>query len=169
MRTRLYNTETGELGRIRDGNYLVDGQPGVLPPNMVELEVVVIEAPEYNEATQMVERREYVDLPTLRFVYEYYIRDLTEQELLDRIPKPPERCTPRQFRLALVESSIDIEGINTMIGAIENEVDRKKAQIEWEYATEIYRYHPLIVSFGQLLSMSESEIDAIFQLAKTFP
>jgi hypothetical protein len=167
MRTRLYNTETGELGRIRQGVYLVDGKPGILPPYMVELEVVVIEAPAYNDDTQIVERRDYVDLPTLRFVYEYYVRDLTEQEILDRIPEP-DRCTPRQFRLALIESSIDIEGINSMIASIENETERKKAQIEWEYATEIYRYHPLIINFGQLLNLSESQIDSIFHLAKTF-
>lgn len=168
MRTRLYNTATGELGRIRDGRYLVDGQPGQLTPDMVELEVVVLEAPPHNSETQTVDRREFVDLPTLRYVYEYFVRDLSQQEIADRLPKPPKMCTPRQFRLALIESQIDINTIENMIAGIPNEMERKKALIEWEYSIEIRRNHPLITSFGQSMGLSESQIDALFVLAKTF-
>lgn len=169
MRTRLYNTETEELGKIINGRYLVDGSPGTLPENMVELEVIVIDPPQHDPRTQIIERREYVDLPNLKFVYEYYSRDLTGAEISEQEQiKKVEYCTPRQLRLALVNLNVDLNSIDSMIEAIQDPVEKQKAKIEWEYSNEIWRFHPLITSFGQQMGFSNDEVDEIFELAVTY-
>jgi hypothetical protein len=37
MRTFFYYLDTGEWGPFRNGPYMVDGKPGVLPDNIVEI------------------------------------------------------------------------------------------------------------------------------------
>jgi hypothetical protein len=62
MRTFLYNLDTGERGAFRDGPYLVDGRPGVLPSNMVEITVVEEDSPRFDYETQEIRRTDELDL-----------------------------------------------------------------------------------------------------------
>ena len=45
MKTILYNTTDKKLGRRFNPQYLVDGKPGKLPSNMIELAIVETEPP----------------------------------------------------------------------------------------------------------------------------
>lgn len=169
METFLYNTFTNKReGPIRQGQYLVDGQPGLLPDGWVELVITDLPFPEYDEDTQIMERSEYADIPQKKWIREYYVRNLSWQEIEDRKPKPPSTCTPRQFRLALIHNNIDIQTIETMLNSIENPYDKQVALVEWEYALEIRIDHPLIISFATQLNITQKNLDEIFILANTF-
>lgn len=169
METFLYNTITSRIeGPIRQGPYLVDGLPGFLPEGWVELTITHLEKPSYDEQIQTIECNEYADIPNKKWIKEYYIRNLTQEEIEKRKPQPPSSCTPRQFRLALINSGIDIDMIDSTINNIQDPIERKTALIEWEYSIEIKREHPLILSFATQLNVSEQQLDEIFILANTF-
>lgn len=169
METFLYNTITQKReGPIRQGRYLIDGQPGPLPDGWVELTILNQQTPLYNELTETLESDEYADIPNKLWVKGYIVRSLTEQEISDQKTKPPSSCTPRQFRLALINSDIDIDTIESMLNDIQDPIERKIALIEWEYSIEIKREHPLISTFASQLNISEEQLDSIFILANTF-
>lgn len=87
---KLYNTETGELLPYprEDGDAVVG-----LDPYLVPVEVIRNPPPEYDHSTQIAERIEQVDLVAETYTYGYIVRDLTEQELLDRLPPYYETST----------------------------------------------------------------------------
>lgn len=169
METFLYNTLTQKReGPIREGRYLVDGLPGPLPEGWVELTITHLPQPSYDYEIETLDYTEYADIPNKQWVREYFVKNLTQQEIEDRLPKPPQSCTPRQFRLSLINNNIDIDMIETMLNNIQDPIEKKIALIEWEYSIEIKRGHPLILSFAQQLNISEQQLDQIFILANTF-
>lgn len=82
-------------------------------------------------------------------------------------PEVPAVVSMRQARLALLGAGL--------LGAVESgidglpEPDRSAARIEWEYATELRRDHPLIVSLALQLDLSEQQVDALFIAASQIP
>ena len=169
MKTFLYDTVTQKrMGEIREGRYLVDGQPGILPDGWVELVIELLPAPGYDPTIQEREFREYADLPNLKWIQEYVVRDLTEKEIIDRTPRPPSQCTPRQFRLALIDSGYDLNQIQSMLENISDITERKKALVEWEYSIEIKRDHPLINTFSLQLGLTENDLDNLFFLTQSY-
>lgn len=169
METFLYNTITQKReGPIRSGPYLVDGKPGPLPEGWVELYIETLPTPVYDYQTQIVEYNQYADIQNKLWVKEPIVRNLTQQEIEDRKPKPPDTCTPRQFRLSLINSNISLQTIEDMLNSIPNEQERVSALIEWEYSIEIKRSHPLISTFANQLNITEKQLDDIFILANTF-
>ena len=168
MQTFLYNLNTQQReGPIREGRYLVDGQPGPLPDYLVELEIENRPNPPYDYATQALEYRSYADLVNLKWVKEAYVRDLNQQEINDRIPKGPTSCSPRQLRLALIQSQISLSAIQGFIDNIQDPVQKEIAIVEWEYALEINKGHPLVQVIAAKLTLTGEEVDDIFALAVT--
>ena len=78
-------------------------------------------------------------------------------------PGPPTliAVTPRQARLALLEAGL-LPQINMMIRGAD-----EATQITWDYATIISREDPLIASIGSALSLTDAQIDALFDRAST--
>jgi len=68
----------------------------------------------------------------------------------------------RQLRLALLQSGL----LDTVDGAMQG-ADRA-TRIEWEYATQFERLHPMVAAMGAQLGKTEREIDDLFALAATF-
>jgi len=168
MTTFLYNLNTQKReGEIREGRYLVDGQPGVLPDFLVELEIEKRPDPLYDSATQTLEYRAFADLSNFKWVEESYVRDLTQQEIDQRLPRPPETCTPRQLRIALIQSGISLSTIEAQIDAISDPIQREIARAEWEYALQIKKQHPLVGMIAGALNLTEQQITDIFILAVT--
>jgi hypothetical protein len=104
--------------------------------------------------------------------YQAYLQWLSE----GNTPLPPSEsqlaevrshcvCTMRQARLALHQAGL-LSLIDATIAAMD-EPDRTNAQIEWEYATEVKRNWPWVISLGTALGLSESQIDDLFALAST--
>lgn len=78
-------------------------------------------------------------------------------------PEPEPRLSPlsaRQFRLGLHANGL-LASVQSSIDALE-EPERTAAQIEWEYATEIERQHPLVVNLASQLSLSEEQINTMW-------
>jgi len=168
MQTFLYNLNTQQReGEIREGRYLVDGQPGVLPDFLVELEIQKLPNPSYNYATQTIEYRAYADLPNFKWVEESYVRDLTPEEIEQRLPKSPDTCTPRQLRIALIQNGISPSTIDSQINAIPDSTQREIAYAEWEYALKIKKEHPLVQMMAANLNLTEQQVSDIFTLAVT--
>ena len=168
MQTFLYNLNTQKReGEIREGRYLVDGQPGALPDFLVELEIEKRPDPTYDYATQTLEYRAFADLTNFKWVEETYVRDLSQQEIDQRLPQPPDTCTPRQLRIALIQTGISLSTIEAQIDAISDPVQKEIARAEWEYALEIKKEHPLVGMIAAALNLTEQQINDIFVLAVT--
>ncbi len=168
MQTFLYNLNTQQReGEIRDGRYLVDGQPGVLPDFLVELEIEKRPDPTYDYTTQTLENRAFADLINFKWVEETYVRDLTQQEIDQRKPVPPDTCTPRQLRIALIQTGISLSTVEAQIDAIQDPVQKEIARAEWEYALEIKKQHPLVAMMAISLNLTDQQVQDIFNLAIT--
>lgn len=168
MQTFLYNTNTQEReGPIRDGRYLVDGQPGILPSYLVELEIEKRPDVQYNYATETLEYNAYPDLNNLKWIEESYVRQLTPEEIEQRLPKAPDVCTPRQLRIALIQTGISLSTIQGYIDGIQDPIQKEIATAEWEYAIEVKKQHPLVQMIGSNLNLTSQQIDDIFTFAVT--
>ncbi len=71
----------------------------------------------------------------------------------------------RQGRLALLQAGL-LDAADAAIAAMPG-VDGEAARIEWEYAHELRRDHPLVVSLGPALGLSEDQLDEMFSQAAT--
>ena len=168
MQTFLYNLNTQQReGEIREGRYLVDGQPGALPDFLVELEIEKRADPAYDSATQTLENRAFADLSNFKWIEETYVRDLSQQEIDQRIPQPPDTCSPRQLRIALIQTGISPSLIDAQIDGISDPVQKEIARAEWEYALEIKKEHPLVGMIAASLNLTEQQVTDIFILAVT--
>lgn len=168
MQTFLYNLNTQQReGEIREGRYLVDGQPGALPSFLVELEIEKRPDPAYDSATQTLENRAFADLSNFKWIEETYVRDLSQQEIDQRLPQPPDTCSPRQLRIALIQTGISPSIIDAQIDGISDPVQKEISRAEWEYALEIKKEHPLVGMIATSLNLTEQQVTDIFILAIT--
>lgn len=71
----------------------------------------------------------------------------------------PTVVSMRRARLAMLQAGI----LDNVTAAVEQA--GAAAQIEWEYAVEIRRDHPLIATLASGLGMSDNDIDALFEAA----
>ena len=166
MQTFLYNLNTQQReGPIREGHYLVDGQPGVLPDYLVELEIENRPNPPYDYATQTLEYRSYPDLVNLKWIEDSYVRALSSEEMHQRTGGDVGWCTPRQLRIALIQAGISLSTVQNFIDSIQDPVQKEIAIAEWEYALEIRKEHPLVKAIAANLNLTEAQINAIFSVA----
>lgn len=89
----------------------------------------------------------------------------TESHTLEDHPPPPipSVVTMRQARLALLAAGL-LSQVDNVIDGLE-EPGRSAARIEWEYATELRRNHPLVAALGSALELTEQQIDDLFLAA----
>ena len=73
--------------------------------------------------------------------------------------------TSRQLRLGLVTNGFALEQVEAAIAAIEDPQQRAVASIEWEYASQFERDHPLIAQVGAALELTEEQVDAMWTVA----
>lgn len=77
-------------------------------------------------------------------------------------PEPvPEAITNRQARLALLGAGL-LTAAENALGDLPSP-DKEAAIVEWEYATEVRRGHPLIESIAIALGLTEQEVDDLFR------
>lgn len=74
-------------------------------------------------------------------------------------PIIPKVVTMRQARLALLQSGL-LDTVETAINQ-----SGQAAMIEWEYAQELKRNHPLTVSMASELGLTEQQLDDLFVAA----
>lgn len=85
----------------------------------------------------------------------------------DEIRAVMKNLTARQFRLGLLQAGRSPDQVEAAIAAIPDETERNKAKIEWEYASEFQRQHPLIESVSAALGLSPEDVDTLWNEALT--
>lgn len=77
-------------------------------------------------------------------------------EIADPAPVVPQSVSMRQARLALLDGGL----LDTVQAYIDSAP--KATQIEWDYATDIWRTRDLVNSIGGALGLTSDQIDALF-------
>jgi hypothetical protein len=72
-------------------------------------------------------------------------------------PPPVTQITMRQARLELYRRNL-LDQVQTLIEASGGE-----AQIEWDYATLVYRDSPLVTALSEGLNLTISQVDQMFE------
>ncbi|MFN4126902.1 hypothetical protein [Pannonibacter indicus] len=73
---------------------------------------------------------------------------------------PP--LTARQFRLGLLDAGMAPAQVDAVIAQIEDEASRVRAQIEWEYASQFQRAHPLVTTLSAALGLTPEQVDVMW-------
>lgn len=90
---------------------------------------------------------------------------LEAQEMGARNPVPSQ-VTMRQARLALLQVG-RLDDVAPALAAITDPIERRKAQIEWEFSNEVQRHHGVVIGLGAGLGLNDAAIDNLFRLAVT--
>ena len=107
--------------------------------------------PAYDTETQTLDPWEFQETAE-GWIYTRPVRDMTVKEKRALYPV----VSMRQARLALLGADL-LDIVETAIQATD-----KAVQIEWEYATEVRRDSPLVVSLSQSLGLTEEMLDNLF-------
>ncbi|WP_094462602.1 hypothetical protein [Pannonibacter phragmitetus] len=70
--------------------------------------------------------------------------------------------TARQFRLGLLDSGMAPAQVDAVIAQIADETERARAQIEWEYASQFQRSHPLVATLSAALGLTPEQVDVMW-------
>ena len=76
-------------------------------------------------------------------------------------PSVPQTVSPRQARLALVQSGL-YDQVNATINALD-----KTTQVWWEYTLVIERQNPILLNVAAQIGLQSYQVDALFILAAT--
>jgi len=82
-----------------------------------------------------------------------------EAAYLELINRPPDTITMRQCRLVLFQRGL-LDAINQAVASM-----GQAAEIEWEYATEVKRGHPLVAGIAAMTGMTTEQMDTMFKEA----
>ena len=74
--------------------------------------------------------------------------------------------TRRQLRLTLVRNGISLDTVEAAIAAMPEGLDKQEAQIEWADASEFERTHPTLMLIASSLSLTETQVDAMWRQAE---
>ena len=80
----------------------------------------------------------------------------TSEQVRERMP----HLTARQLRLGLLSLG-KLGDVPAAIAALPSP-DKEQAEIEWQYASEFRRLHPLIVQLIPILGLSDDQIDGVW-------
>ena len=90
--------------------------------------------------------------------------------IAEYVPPPPppvvipQSVTMRQARLALLGIGL-LDDVHAAIAAIPDPVQRKAAEIEWEYAQTVDRNSPFTQQMAAGLNLTAEQLDALFTQA----
>lgn len=83
-------------------------------------------------------------------------------------PKEPEmlpHLSARQIRLGLIGLGIDLTLVTAAIADIEDTAARQAAEVEWQYASQFERDHPLIALVSDALGLTAEQVDGAWEAA----
>lgn len=106
--------------------------------------------------------REFLTFPGARKwengeVVEYTPPEPTPEEKREAMPN----LTARQLRLGLLQLG-KLADVNTAIESMP-EPEKSKGKIEWDYASEFRRLHPLIVQLIPILGLTDEQVDVVWE------
>ncbi|WP_299817493.1 F-BAR domain-containing protein [uncultured Roseibium sp.] len=82
---------------------------------------------------------------------------------IEEFRKEMHTLSARQLRLGLIQYGCTLAQIDSVIESLEDDILRDKAKIEWEYATELERLHPLILNLFAALGFSPEQVDDLWR------
>lgn len=85
----------------------------------------------------------------------------TPEEIRASLPA----LTARQFRLGLIGGGFSLTDVENALAAISDPVERQKGQVEWQYATQFNRLHPLVVQLSETLGLTPEQVDDLWATA----
>lgn len=99
---------------------------------------------------------------------EYDIETKTVVDLPPIEPEEPEviipqSLTPRQIRLAMLQSGISLDSIDTMIESLPAK-QKPVVKVMWEYSGTYLRDDEILIGFASQLDMTSEDIDNLFIL-----
>lgn len=94
------------------------------------------------------------------------IEDEYIDESVKSMVEAPQELTPRQIRLALIQSGISLNDIDTMIDTVQ-EPNKSIVRTLREYSLSYNRNDPMLIQFATQLWMNEEQIDNLFILWST--
>lgn len=150
MSYHLYDTNSQKIIWSAENPYTVDGQPGVLPSNIIGLVDEVDPYPTGLLPYQTVSQTQEIDTINKKI----YRRWSIEQNVPDEIPL-------WAFRSVLTLTGISQESVGALISSLP-EPQKTIATIQWEYGNYIVRNHPLISTMGSALGLTSEQIDSVF-------
>lgn len=113
--------------------------------------------PDIDQNTQIAEEDVPVQINGV-WTQQWVVRDLTPEELKARVPTI---VTMRQARHALLNAGL-LDAVDAAISAIPDETERRQAQIDWEYATEVRKDWPWVQTLSTALGLTEEQLDQLF-------
>ncbi len=122
--------------------------------------VIDIDNPE--EISGLIEQNGWIEIPNGYGIGDSY--NGTEWSKATQIIIIPSSVTPRQARLALLQSGL-LGDVQAAIDSISDQSQKQAAQIDWEYSSAIERSYPLIQALITSLGLTESQIDELFIMA----
>lgn len=85
---------------------------------------------------------------------------INDQYIEPGLPASPEVISMRQARLILFKNNL-LHLVDNLIQALPDGV-KEEAFIEWEYATEVRRDSNLVLILGNMLNLSDNDINNMF-------
>ncbi len=70
--------------------------------------------------------------------------------------------TARQLRLGLIDNGFSLAQVDAAIDALPDGAEKEKARIEWLYAGEFKRDHPLLVTIATELGISAEQFETMW-------
>jgi len=128
--TILYNTTKDKLGNSYEPQYLVDGKPGKLPAEIIELAIVDNPRPQITD-TQTAKSEWIIDVEQKEYRKEWTVRELTKRELA------PTVITKAQGLLMLKQLGMYEQFQLGMQSATEEEKIVFEATKEWNINNEL--------------------------------
>ena len=107
---------------------------------------------EYNALTGEVTRREMTAEE----------RAQMESIQVEDTVQVPEKISNLQLRSQLIIQGFDLGLIEQTFNQISDATQRGLIVTAWEYATNFYRNHSMIVAMGNMLGLTSAQVDEIF-------
>lgn len=100
----------------------------------------------------------------MRYEYNLETGEMSEHEdepapVLPVDPVKIAQVSMRQARLALLQTGL--------LNAVDAHMSEPNQRIWWEYATTVERNHPMVVQVAASISLTDEQVDALFELANT--
>lgn len=108
----------------------------------------------------------YIDFDTLKEVPSADIRAAESLKVeKERELNIPKSITARQARMALLQIG-KLADVTTAISNLQSPI-KEQVEIEWEYATDIFRNNGFIDALGSALGLDKVALDELFIAAKS--
>lgn len=88
--------------------------------------------------------------------------------LVQNTPVTPSQISATQLRLWLVRNNIPLSAIENALDSVEDNLLREELKIMWEYVPYFERKNEFINNIGDVLGLSQEQIDAAFMEASRY-